>query len=164
MAASVRSCTSMHQKRARMIASIAVLTIANRLIKNVGNKASLPYLQRLIYSVRDAIRTRDLPLRRRTLYPAELRKHVTAACPFAFADPGKNAPAVQWCYYNAFSRISVLQSPSSIADPSARSGIFPAAPSPVPHGAPYPGTFSCRQGYGFPPPCFPPVEKWHSRS
>ena len=31
--------------------------------KSVGNKTFLPYLQRLMYSVRDAIRTRDLPLR-----------------------------------------------------------------------------------------------------
>ena len=77
--------------------------------KSVGNKTFLPYLQRLMYSVRDAIRTRDLPLRRRTLYPAELRKHVTAACLFAFADSYKSIiSTVQWCYYNAFSAISVL--------------------------------------------------------
>ena len=45
-------------------------------MKNVENKAFLPYLQRSSIPVRDAIRTRDLPLRRRTLYPAELRKHI----------------------------------------------------------------------------------------
>ena len=48
-------------------------------MKNVENKAFLPYLQRSSIPVRDAIRTRDLPLRRRTLYPAELRKHIHCA-------------------------------------------------------------------------------------
>ena len=152
-----------------------------------------------MYSVRDAIRTRDLPLRRRTLYPAELRKLITAACHPAFADPGKKAgwqcSSVIITHFFSFrycNRIIISSSalfgpklsekaalpyrsaalpPVDIrrvipvtADPSARSGIFPAAPSPVPHGAPCHGTFSCRQESGFPPPCHPPPGKQHSRS
>ncbi len=112
--------------------------------------------------------------------------------------PAKSVPTMQWCYYNAFSLISVLQSHRNLifrpfrskivrkatlpyrsavllpadnhgvipvtADPSARSGIFPAALSPVPRDALCHGTFSCRQESGFPPPCFLPPGKQHSRS
>ena len=72
--------------------------------KNVENKAFLLYLQRSSISVRDAIRTRDLPLRRRTLYPAELRKHICHAgsCPLLLT---------QWSYYTSFFLSVVLNLP-----------------------------------------------------
>ena len=39
------------------------------------NKKHIGYHANVLSCVPDAIRTHDLPLRRRTLYPAELRKH-----------------------------------------------------------------------------------------
>ena len=58
------------------VVKVFILRLKNALFPaKIGNKAfSNEALN--IETVRDAIRTRDLPLRRRTLYPAELRKPV----------------------------------------------------------------------------------------
>ena len=82
-----------------------------------------------------AIRTRDLPLRRRTLYPAELRKHICGAYLFY---PIRRAKSTEicaafpgGCLRQAFPRLFGLKSPRSACPGAFCPGLFCAAPAPA---------------------------------